>query len=269
MFRRLKFKNWFLGVLHQNIFHWQNIQKIFDKVEKYWCIIYLQLIANNVHSFNLFLYHTYKPGLGVKNHILKISQKCVIFNMTIMHLFRMFCDSWLNVEILHIICHQFLTQPIESFSTSPNIFVCYAWWHILIPEWASGISSNQLEAHGPIFMVAVKEVTSISLARATQCCEACSFFWSAVCIRSHARDDHRSTQSERGWLDFPRPFLRGLCTCARCWRVRSTRCWNVTVYFPLDDRPSENYPKARVKRSISGTPNNILFRFNDRKHPLS
>ncbi len=41
------------------------------------------------------------------------------------------------------------------------------------------------------------------------------------------------------------------------------RCWNVTVYFPLDDRPSENYPKMRVKRSRWGTPNNTLFRFND------
>ncbi len=50
---------------------------------------------------------------------------------------------------------------------------------------------------------------------------------------------------------------------SRCWRVRSTRCWNVTVYFPLDDRLSENYPNTRVKRSICGTPNNTPFRFND------
>ncbi len=35
----------------------------------------------------------------------------------------------------------------------------------------------------------------------------------------------------------------------RCWRVRTTRCQNVTVYFPLDDHPSGNYPKTRVKRS--------------------
>ncbi len=76
--------------------------------------------------------------------------------MTILHLFGMFCDLWLNFETLHIICHQFLTQPTESFSASPNIFACYAWWHILILdekkqlEWASGISSNQREAHGPV-----------------------------------------------------------------------------------------------------------------------
>ncbi len=71
--------------------------------------------------------------------------------MTFSHLFRIFCDSWLTFETLHIICYQFLTQPIESFSTSPNIFACYAWQQILILELASGISSNQREAHGPFF----------------------------------------------------------------------------------------------------------------------
>ncbi len=30
-----------------------------------------------------------------------------------------------------------------------------------------------------------------------------------------------------------------------------------SVYFPLDDCPSENYLNTRVKRSTCGTPNNI------------
>ncbi len=131
VFRRLIFKIWFWGFLYQNVqpgktcknnsWEWENIGGK-----------YLQLVVNNVHGFNLFLHYTCKPGLGVKNHILKISQKCVIFNVTFLHLFGMFCKSWLNFETLCVICHQFLTQPTKSFSTSPNIFVCYAWQHILI-----------------------------------------------------------------------------------------------------------------------------------------
>ncbi len=42
----------------------------------------------------------------------------------------------------------------------------------------------------------------------------------------------------------------------RCWRVRRVGSENVTVHFWLDDHPSENYPKTRVKRSIWGTLNN-------------
>ncbi len=35
----------------------------------------------------------------------------------------------------------------------------------------------------------------------------------------------------------------------RCWWVISTRCQNITVYFPLNDCRRENCPKMRVKRS--------------------
>ncbi len=56
---------------------------------------------------------------------------CLIFDVTVLHLFRMFYDLWLYFETSCIIWHQFPTQPTESFSTSPNIFACYAWQHIL------------------------------------------------------------------------------------------------------------------------------------------
>ncbi len=97
----------------------------------------------------IFLCCTCKPGFGVKNYILKISQKCMIFNVT---LFRMFCDLSLNIETLRIICQQFLIQPTESFSSSPNIFECCTWQHILILDErkASRVSSNQQVIHGPI-----------------------------------------------------------------------------------------------------------------------
>ena len=49
--------------------------------------------------------------------------------------------------------------------------------------------------------------------------------------------------------------------CQNALVVRSTH-----GAFPLDDRPSENYPKTRFKRSTWGTPNNTLFRFNDSKN---
>ncbi len=92
VFRRLKFKIWFLGVLHQNVLPGKTCKKYVMSLRNIGGL-YLQLVANTVHSFNLFLYYMCKSGLGVKNHILKISQKCMIFNMTILHLFRMFCDS--------------------------------------------------------------------------------------------------------------------------------------------------------------------------------
>ncbi len=70
VFRWLKFKMWFLGFLYQNVllsktckniwWGWENISGL-----------YLQLVVNNVHGFNLFLYCIGKPGLGVKSHILK------------------------------------------------------------------------------------------------------------------------------------------------------------------------------------------------------
>ena len=150
VFRRLKFKIWFWGVLHQNVLPGKTYKNIWWSWENIGGL-YLQLVENNIHSFNLFLYCTCKPGLGVKNHILKISQKYVIFNMTFLCLFRIFYDLWFNFETSHIICHQSLTQPTESFSTSLNSFASYAWRHILILdgkkqlEWASGISSNQWE----------------------------------------------------------------------------------------------------------------------------
>ncbi len=56
-------------------------------------VVIFAIRGNNVHSFNLFLYCICKPRLGVKNHILQISQKCVIFNVTFSHLFGIFCDS--------------------------------------------------------------------------------------------------------------------------------------------------------------------------------
>ena len=109
VFRRLKFKIWFLGFLHQNVLPGKRYKNIWWGWENIGGL-YLQLVANNVHSFNLFLYCTCKPWLGDKNHILNI-HKCVIFNVTFLHLFGIFCDSWLNFEISHIICHQFPTQP--------------------------------------------------------------------------------------------------------------------------------------------------------------
>ncbi len=69
----------------------------------------------------------------------------------LLHLFRMFCDQWLNFEILHIICHQFLTQPIETFSTSPNIFMYVmlgnTFWYWM--KKAAGMSKrNQFKSAG-------------------------------------------------------------------------------------------------------------------------
>ncbi len=61
----------------------------------------------------------------------------------------MFCDSWLNFETFHIICYQFLTQPIESFFTSPNIFACYAWRHILILDEKKSKRNQFKSAGGP------------------------------------------------------------------------------------------------------------------------
>ncbi len=64
--------------------------------------------------------------------------------------FGMFCDSWLNFETLCIICHQFPTQPIESFCTSPNIFACYAWQHILILDERKSKWNQFKSAGGPL-----------------------------------------------------------------------------------------------------------------------
>ncbi len=117
------------------------------KLRKYWWL-YFQLVANNVLGFILLLYCKYMPGSGVKNHILNILQKCVIFNMTFLYLFGMFCHFWLNFETFCIICHQFLTQPTERFSTSPNTFACYAWQHSLILDeksnWNEQVESIQM-----------------------------------------------------------------------------------------------------------------------------
>ncbi len=86
---------------------------------------------------------------GQNSHFENFTKMCV-FQCHFSHLFKMFCDLWLNFETLCIIYHQFLTN-LRKY--------CDAWWHILILdekkqlEWASGISLNQWEAHGPIFSI--------------------------------------------------------------------------------------------------------------------
>ena len=73
------------------------------------------------------------------------------------------CDLFALVQNVLWLVTQFwdivppIPNPTHSSSASPNIFVCYALRSILILnekkqlEWASRISTNQRETHGPIF----------------------------------------------------------------------------------------------------------------------
>ncbi len=130
--------------------------KIFDKVKNILVTrLYLQLVANNVHGFNLFLY-CISQGWGSKITFWTFYKnmwfQCDLFTL-VQNVLWLVTQFW-NIED----CLPPIHNPTHrSFSTSPNMFACYAWWPILILdekkqlEWASGISSNQREAHGPIF----------------------------------------------------------------------------------------------------------------------
>ncbi len=83
----------------------------------------------------------------------------------------MFCDWWLNFETLYITCHEFLTQPTKFLHLKYFWMICLVthfdtgWKKQL--EWGSAISSNQRDAHGPIFwkgflMQLLERVTIVS-----------------------------------------------------------------------------------------------------------
>ncbi len=135
----------------------------FDEVEK--------ISVGYVHGFNLFLFFTCKPGLGVKNHILKTSQKYVIFNVTFSHLFGMFGDSYLSLKHCASFATNFQPNP-QKVSLPHQIFCMLFWWHILILDEKSNqnekaesvqISGRSMCIYFYWSNVPVKHVTKISM----------------------------------------------------------------------------------------------------------
>ncbi len=140
-FKRLKFIIWFWVFCIQMCYQAKHA-KIFDEVEK--------ILVHYICYW--YLYCTCEPGLGSKIiswNFHKMWPFCTCLECFVT------CDSF---EASCNICRHFLTQLMESFSGSPNIFICYAWWHISILyekmqlELASRTSSNQQEAYGPVFI---------------------------------------------------------------------------------------------------------------------